>query len=142
MVNGRKFFFISLLVIILDQITKYYARTIEESIPVISNFFHLTLIFNEGAGFGILQGQVNLLIFVSLIIIGIILFNIDEILKEKFQTIGFSLIVGGAIGNLLDRIIFRSVTDFLDFRIWPAFNIADSALVIGVIVLLVYRNKK
>ena len=141
MVNGKKFFFITSIIVLLDQLTKFLARNISESIPLIKNVFHLTLIKNTGAGFGILQGQVWILIFISLIVIGLILFKIDKILKKKEYIWSFGLILGGAIGNLIDRIAFGFVTDFLDFRIWPAFNIADSALVVGVILLLVWSRK-
>ena len=140
--RGQQFFFISFIIVLLDQITKFSARSLTESVPVIQNVFHLTLIQNTGAGFGILQGQRWLLIFISFIVIGYILFEIDKILESKYYTISTSLILGGAIGNLIDRLSFGTVTDFLDFRIWPAFNIADSALVIGVILLLLWWKKQ
>jgi len=124
-------FSISIFVILLDQLTKYLISkymVLHQSIPLINNILHLTYIQNTGAGFGILKSQNTFLIFISLIIIGIILFHIKKIVKEKQIHIPIALILGGAVGNLIDRIFLNHVIDFIDFRIWPAFNAADSAI--------------
>jgi len=115
---------------------------LHQSIPLIKNILHLTYIQNTGAGFGILKGWNLILIFISLIIIGIILYNFDKIIKEKSIHIPVALILGGAFGNLIDRILLGHVIDFIDFRIWPAFNVADSAITIGALWLIVYFWKK
>tara|TARA_Y100000310_G_C20181566_1_gene578387 strand:+ start:230 stop:583 length:354 start_codon:yes stop_codon:yes gene_type:complete len=115
---------------------------LHQSIPLIKNILHLTYIQNTGAGFGILKGSNTILIFTSLIIIGAILFNFKKITKEKSINIPIALILGGAIGNLIDRILVGHVIDFMDFRIWPAFNVADSAITIGALWLIVYFWKK
>jgi len=115
---------------------------LHQSIPLINNILHLTYIQNTGAGFGILKGSNTTLIFISLIIIGIILFYFDRIIKEKPTHIPVALILGGAVGNLIDRIFLGHVIDFVDFRIWPAFNIADSAITIGALLLIIYFWKK
>ena len=136
---------ISFFVILLDQLTKYLTSRymqLNQSIPLINKILHLTYIQNTGAGFGILKGWNTLLIFISLIVIGIILFNLDKIIKEKSIYLPIALVLGGAVGNLIDRIFFGYVIDFIDFRIWPAFNVADSAITIGAIWLIFYLWKK
>ena len=136
---------ISFFVILLDQLTKYLTSRymqLNQSIPLINKILHLTYIQNTGAGFGILKGWNTLLIFISLIVIGIILFNLDKIIKEKSIYLPTALVLGGAVGNLIDRIFFGYVIDFIDFRIWPAFNVADSAITIGAIWLIFYLWKK
>jgi len=134
------FFSIVAIVIILDQITKYFiVKKFEflQSKPLITNVLHLTYIQNTGAGFGILQDQTIALIWLSIIVIGIILFVYDKI-QANIQCVFTALILGGTIGNLIDRIRLNYVVDFIDFRIWPAFNVADSALTVGIFGLLIY----
>jgi len=116
--------------------------TLSQSIPIINNVLHMTYILNTGAAFGIFKGMNLLLIWISIIIIGAILYNYDKIPKDTVPQIGFALIIGGAIGNLIDRIFLGHVIDFIDFRIWPAFNIADSAISIGAVLLIIYYWKK
>jgi len=79
-----------------------------------------------------------ILILITIVIIGIILYYYKDLPKKYLPIISTSLILGGAIGNLIDRFLFGFVIDFIDFRIWPAFNIADSAVTIGVIGLIIY----
>ena len=132
MVN--KFWLITIVVVVLDQILKWVIRSfVKISIPVVS-FFSIANIQNTGAGFGVLPGQRIFLVIVSLLVITFIIW--------KERGIFWSLILGGAIGNVIDRILFGSVTDFLAFSFWPAFNIADMAVVFGVIGLLVYYWKE
>ncbi len=136
---------LSIFIILLDQITKYLIlkyMILHQSIPLLKNILHLTYIQNTGAGFGILKNQNTFLIFISLIIIGIMLFYIKRIIKEKQIHMPIALILGGAFGNLIDRIFIGHVIDFIDFRIWPAFNVADSAITIGALWLIFYFWKK
>lgn len=120
---------------------------LSESLPLLKNVLHITYIHNTGAGFGILQEQSMVLIWLSIAVIGFILFFYDK-LKNKAESVFVALILGGTLGNLIDRLRLGFVVDFIDFRIWPAFNVADSALTFGVIGLLVYwfiqekKNKK
>ena len=144
--NNLKFILsISLSIVLLDQIIKYLVSKymgLHQSIPIINNVFHLTSIHITGAGFGILQNGNTFLIFTTLIILGLVFFYFDKILEEKPSHIPVALIIGGAVGNLIDRILLGHVVDFIDFRIWPAFNIADSAITIGVMwLIVVYWNK-
>ena len=83
------------------------------------------------------------MIFISIIVIGIIFYYFDRIKeKEKLLQVLVGFILGGTIGNLIDRVAYSYVIDFLDFRIWPVFNLADSFVCIGVIVLIIYLWKK
>lgn len=129
---------LAVFVLSLDQLTKSFIiqrLTCNQSIPVIPGIFHLTLVYNRGAAFGILKNQVPLFIFFSLIAISIIFIAIKDRNQDKFTLISLALILAGAIGNLIDRILLGYVIDFLDFRIWPVFNIADSAITIGAVLL-------
>jgi len=143
--NGLIFFLVSLSIVLLDQITKFFIRnsmSIGESIPVIKNIFHITYVTNVGASFGIMQGKITLLIWLSIIVIGIILFYYDKIQEKKSLQIFFGLILGGTLSNLIDRLLFGFVIDFFDFRIWPVFNIGDSCICIGMVFLMIYFIRK
>ncbi|SES65782.1 signal peptidase II [Natronincola peptidivorans] len=134
-------YILSFIVLALDQISKIlvlkYLKNIGE-FPVIKNFLHFTYVENRGAAFGILQHQKWFFITMTILIVGfIIIYFRKERGYPKPMMIALSLIVGGAIGNFIDRVVHGFVVDFIDFRIWPVFNIADSAIVIGQ-VLVVY----
>ncbi|MFA6216317.1 MAG: signal peptidase II [Candidatus Omnitrophota bacterium] len=133
-------FIIVLPVLIFDQLTKIVvikSLSLYQSIPVIKGIFHITLVHNRGAAFGILKNQVPLFIITSLFAIGLIYYNLkgDKHKKPSLMSVSLSFILAGAIGNLIDRIIFGHVIDFLDFRIWPVFNIADSAITVGAVLI-------
>jgi len=112
-----------ILLIILDQATKYLIKGI----------------INYGASFGILQGYTTLLIIISSIVS---LFCIYYYFKEKNLRIPLSLVIAGTLGNLIDRIYFGYVRDFIDLKFFPVFNLADSFNVIGVILLIYLTWKK
>ncbi|MBW2966552.1 signal peptidase II [Candidatus Woesearchaeota archaeon] len=138
-------FLISLSIIILDQLIKFIIIKkipLNSSIKIIPKIFSLTHIHNYGAAFGLFQNASQLLIWFSIIIIGVILYMYDKIPKEKIIQIFVALVLGGTLGNLIDRIRFGYVIDFLNFKIWPAFNLADSAITIGIIGLIIYLIKK
>ncbi|MFC1708583.1 signal peptidase II [Candidatus Omnitrophota bacterium] len=139
---------ISILVAIFDQLSKILLSrvlTLNESIPVIRNFFHLTLIHNTGIAFGALKGNSRIILVVTIIGLGLIIYSLKkDILATKHPSnlktllvrkmaVGF--IVGGALGNMIDRLRLGCVIDFLDFRIWPVFNLADSFITIGAVIL-------
>lgn len=127
------------VVVILDQITKHLILSSMhpyESIPVIENVFHITFVRNPGAAFGILQNQTVFFIVVTIIVIFLLVGVYWKLARKNIiLTTGLSLQLGGAVGNLIDRIRFSYVVDFLDFRVWPVFNVADMAIVTGVILL-------
>lgn len=138
-------------IILLDQLTKQQimqTMRLHESIPVIPNLFSLTYIRNPGAAFGLLAGSSNAfrMVFFGLTsifalgLLGTILLRMPE--EDWVGRISVTGILGGAIGNLIDRLRFGEVIDFLDVYIetyhWPAFNVADSAITIGVIFLIIH----
>jgi len=131
-------FIIVFTVLSLDRLTKILVTKnliLNRSIPVIKGIFNLTLIHNRGAAFGILKNQTPFLIFTSLFAIMLIYFNLRSNKHSKLYVVSLSLILAGATGNLIDRLFFGCVIDFLDFRIWPVFNVADSSITIGSILL-------
>ena len=137
--------FFSAIIVIADQISKSiikYSMHLYESIPAIPGFFHITYVVNKGMAFGIdLPIGIGIFSFLSIIISCFLVFILwrerENILLVR---IALASILGGAIGNLIDRILFSEVVDFLDFMIgdyhWYIFNIADSAVTVGVILML------
>ncbi len=138
----------ALAVILLDQITKFAvlrSLRIHESVEVIADFFSLTHVRNRGMAFGFLNRpdmdfSYYFLVSASIIAICLLLiwfFNLKE--SDAMTIFAFSLILGGAAGNLIDRLRFREVVDFLDVYVgtwhWPAFNVADSAICVGTALL-------
>lgn len=128
------FLSITIFVLILDQLTKWFVQTSKLDLLLIPPLVSFTYSTNKGAGFGILQGQTMLLLFVSLLVICFILFYYPQ-LKQPFHA-PVALILGGAVGNFLDRLLFHYVRDFIVIWIWPSFNVADSAITIGVAWLI------
>jgi signal peptidase II len=125
-------------VIILDQITKYLAKSLLQlntPLVLLKNFFNLTLVHNRGAAFGMFENQLLMFVAISILAIAIILFSLRNKKNTLIFKFSLSLILGGAIGNLIDRIRFGFVIDFLDFRIWPVFNLADSFITVAAILL-------
>ena len=129
-------FIIIPLIIILDQATKYLVdKLISPFKPVeLLPFLHLVNLRNEGAAFGMFKSfGNNIFISISLVAIAVIFFML---MKGKEDPLGLSLTLGGAMGNLIDRLLRDSVVDFIDVfagrHQWPAFNVADSALTIGI----------
>lgn len=121
------------LTLILDQISKLWVSrqlSLQQTVPVIPNIFHLTLVHNRGAAFGILRNQLFLFIGVSCAAIVYIVLMMRRSCGRLQQT-GLSLVLAGALGNLIDRLVLGYVVDFLDFRVWPVFNLADSAICVG-----------
>jgi len=131
-------FIIVLIILSLDQATKFLVTkflTLGQSVPIIKNFFYFSLVHNSGAAFGIFKDQGIIFIIVSIVAIVLIYSALKKNKHLKLYCFSLSLILAGAIGNLIDRILYGFVIDFLDFRIWPVFNIADSAITIGAILL-------
>jgi|SRR6185312_214480 len=149
---------VTFAVVAIDQFTKMCIHTkfdLGETINLIDGYFNLTYVRNTGAAFGILgraQPTFREIFFLSIppiavFIIVMFIYNLPE--TERLEIYALSIISGGAIGNYIDRIRFGYVIDFLDFHIknfysWPAFNAADSAIVVGVGILtvLMFAKKK
>ena len=139
--NFLKFFsLVSIIVIAMDQLLKYLVLSFEPYFDL--SLLKIHLIKNTGAGFGILQGKSIWLAIISLLAILVILFYYKKIEKEKWPQLLFALFLGGVAGNFMDRVFRGYVIDFIDFSFWPAFNVADAAISIAVIGLVVYYWKK
>jgi signal peptidase II len=145
----RYFFLIAISVIVLDRLTKWAVATyvpLHESISVVPGLFHITHVENPGAAFGLfaestVPWKIAVLVgfsLVALVIVSVLLWKNGHIMNTT--TIGLSLILGGATGNLWDRVMDGRVVDFLHFYVgtysWPDFNVADSAIVVGAILLV------
>lgn len=139
----KKILPISLLLVVIDQIVKIRVinkMTLQQSIIVINNFFNITYVRNTGAAWSILSGNVLLLIMISVIALGVIYYYlIKDKELNKINIISYSMLIGGIIGNLIDRIVHGYVIDYLDFKIFnynfPIFNIADTLIVISIIII-------
>jgi signal peptidase II len=135
---------ISFLIIVIDRVVKILANryiSLNKTISLIKNVFYLTNVHNEGAAFSIMYGLRYILIAVS---IAFLIFIIYYMYKKKKYNIEFALIIGGLIGNLIDRIVFGYVIDYIGVIIFkyyfPIFNIADALIVIGAIILLFRKD--
>lgn len=134
------FWLIIITILALDQGLKLVVQRnmeLNQSIPVIENIFHLTYVLNPGAAFGILADKTIFFIFATVIVLGLIGYYYYRTPKEKtWLRLGLNILLGGALGNLIDRVRTGHVVDFFDFRIWPVFNIADIAISVGVGLLI------
>ena len=136
------FWFYAVIVVLIDQISKYFALkylNYSVSYTVLAPILFFTRIHNRGAAFGIMSGSVIVFIIFSFLVIALFLIFQKKILSlEKSIQICLGLVMGGCIGNLIDRIRFNYVVDFIDFKVWPVFNFADSALTLSVTYLIIY----
>lgn len=153
--TGLRFVWISVIIFVLDQITKYAivdSMSLYESNQILP-FFNLTYVHNYGAAFSILHDQDGwqryFLSAVAIIVSAVILWWLKSASKQQILLpVAFSFILGGAIGNVFDRLAHGYVIDFLDFYYhtyhWPAFNVADSAIFIGAFLLIIdiFKNKE
>ena len=132
---------VSSFIVIADRLTKYILlRNLSEgeSVRVVPGLFHITLVLNSGAAFGLFKGRSVFFTASSFLVIVFICFYIWRGgCKDFLMLTALGLILGGAAGNLIDRVVFGYVIDFLDFRIWPVFNIADASITIGAFILAV-----
>jgi len=142
-----RLFLIVAAVMLVDQLSKQFIiRTMEigQSITVISNFLYITYVRNPGAAFGMLPYQTAFFVVITVLVGAFIIYYYRLLTEDhKWLRLGLSLQLGGALGNLVDRLNEGYVVDFINFTIWPpVFNIADSAIVIGIGIFLVafWRN--
>ncbi|WP_110112902.1 signal peptidase II [Bacillus sp. CGMCC 1.16541] len=139
------YYILALFVILLDQVTKWVVvkqMQLGESIPVIENLLYITSHRNRGAAWGILQGQMWFFYIITVIVvIGLIIYIQKLKPEEKWFGIALGLMLGGAIGNFIDRVFRKEVVDFVNTYIFsydfPIFNVADAALVVGVALMFV-----
>ena len=130
---------LALAVFVLDQGLKAVvqgAMSPGESIPVIPGFLSITYIRNDGGAFGILGGSQVLLLLGSVVAVGVVLWMLIAGQRSRLATLACGLILGGAAGNLLDRLTTGEVTDYVHFSFWYVFNAADAAITVGVGLLL------
>jgi signal peptidase II len=143
-----RFLWLSVSVILLDQVTKLWilATFKEYEVVVIWPVFNLTLVYNKGAAFSFLANaggwQLYFFIILALVLSVVMTVWLARLQRhEKFTAWGLGLIIGGAVGNLIDRLLYGKVVDFLQWHwgdyYWPSFNVADSAITIGVCLMLV-----
>ncbi|MDQ3815106.1 MAG: signal peptidase II [Armatimonadota bacterium] len=144
----RTFALWAILTLIVDQLSKVWIRaalSLGDEVPVLPGWVHLSHVLNRGAAWGMLSGQRLFLIGVTVVVIWVVSVWAREVVRRgAMARIGLGLILGGAVGNLIDRLRFGAVTDFIDLdtpvewlRTFPVFNVADSALTVGVTLLLI-----
>jgi len=152
---------IAIIGIIADQISKAYilyglklAGAYQNGVPIVGNFnksieltdfFNIVLVWNHGVSFGMFNNGVGgglqplMLSIMTIAIVAVVIYMLKKS-KSKVEATAFGLVIGGALGNLIDRIIYGAVVDFLDFHVagwhWPSFNVADSIILIGVLLLV------
>jgi len=143
----KKIGIISLIVIIIDRILKVLVTNnfvLNVRNKIIDGFFYITNCHNEGAAFSLFSGNVLFLIFITLIVLFLIYRTINKENVNKIGILAYGLLLGGILGNLYDRIFYGYVIDYLDFRIFnfnfAIFNLADAAIVIGAILLIVFEG--
>lgn len=139
----KRIVLISIIVLLIDILTKQivlHTMTEYQSISMIQNFFSITFTKNTGIAFSFLDGKVPFIIIMTIIVIFFIWKYIKIATLTKIETLCYGFVLGGAIGNLIDRLVYGYVIDFLDFNLFgyacPIFNIADTMIVIGIILLL------
>ena len=139
----KKILPISLLFVVIDQVVKILVinkMALQQSITINNNFFNITYVRNTGAAWSILSGNVLLLIMISVLaLVTIYYYLIKDKDLNKIDIVSYSMLIGGIIGNLIDRIVHGYVIDYLDFKIFnynfPIFNIADTLIVISIIII-------
>lgn len=142
-------FVVALIVLVLDQISKWL---VVSNIPVgaewtpapwLANSLAITHTTNTGAAFGLAPDAGWIFVVIAVIVILGIIFYYDKLPTDHWMVrVALGLLLGGSIGNLMDRLTRGSVVDFIDLRVWPIFNIADSAIVVGVFILFYYLLKE
>lgn len=133
---------IALIIAALDQFTKWVVQShmdLGETIPLIPHVFHLTYILNPGAAFGILPHQSwFFLLIVAALYVAFFIGRKKMPQKPTYFPLAVSMLLGGALGNAIDRAWIGSVVDFFDFRIWPIFNVADIFITVGIALIAFY----
>lgn len=137
------FFLAGVLAVVgIDRLSKaFFAHllSLNESIALIKGVVHFTLVHNTGIAFGLFKDCGAVFFVIPLILTGLLIYNVYYYRDREYSRtyiMAFSLILGGAIGNLIDRIFLGHVVDFIDLRVWPVFNVADSAITVGAVIIL------
>ena len=145
-----KFLWIIPLTVVIDQLSKFAVRgsmTLYQSDPLLGDFFRLTYIHNSGAAFGLNMGSPLLHTLVSIVALGALVYLYRTLQEdERLLQAALCLVLGGAVGNIIDRLYLGEVVDFFDFGFgdlrWPIFNFADSFVTVGVILLALGYSRR
>ncbi len=138
----EKLYKISVITIIIDQLIKLFIKTnIIKDIVIIPKIFKITNVINTGAAFSILKNNNTLLILITIIILVLLNYYIkkNNIENDYFE---LGIILGGIVGNLFDRLLYNGVIDYIEISNFPVFNLADSLIVLGIILLIIKEFKK
>ncbi len=130
-------------VVVLDQIIKWYIRAnfqVGETLPVISDIVHITYVQNQGAAFSMFRNMPIVTVLLPILMVIACIIAAIYFLRRFERVSGFltALIAAGGIGNLIDRLVLGYVTDMIDFRVFPVFNVADIAVTVGCVLLIVW----
>lgn len=134
------FYAAALIVIILDQVIKQlvvYGMRLGQSIPIIQNLLNLTYVRNQGAAWGLFVGQSSFLLIVAVAVILFVLYYHYNLDRKDIIQLGLGLILGGSLGNTIDRVTRGYVVDYIDFIIFPVFNLADMMINLGVFLVFI-----
>lgn len=138
----EKLYKISVITIIIDKLIKLFIKTnITKDIVIIPKIFKITNVINTGAAFSILKNNNTLLILITIIILVLLNYYIkkNNIENDYFE---LGIILGGIVGNLFDRLLYNGVIDYIEISNFPVFNLADSLIVLGIILLIIKEFKK
>ncbi|MBW2971832.1 signal peptidase II [Candidatus Woesearchaeota archaeon] len=139
--NNLALVLISIAIIIVERIVKFYITEnlrMGESIPVMGSFLMITRTENLGGGFGVLAGQSIIFISAAILVLVLIVYFYNKIIYDRLLVFASAFILGGTVGNMMDRLFFGHVIDYIDFAVWPTFNLSDVSLVTGVVLLFIY----
>lgn len=142
--NNLALLLVSVAIIIVERVIKFYITEylrIGESIPVIGSLLMITRTENVGAGFGILRGYNLVFIIAAAAVLLMIIYFYNQIIYDRLLVFSFAFLLGGTVGNMMDRLFFGHVIDYIDLSFWPTFNLSDMALTTGAVLLIVYMYR-
>lgn len=141
--NKRKMIIMT-IIFMIDQFSKYLISVYDVHYSLINNFLNINYTLNDGISFSMLSGKRYIIITLSIILLVLVYSLIFSFKKSKFNDYAFGILLGGILGNLVDRIFFFGVRDFIDVNIlnFPIFNIADMSIIIGVILIVILSFKE
>lgn len=140
--KARYLYLTALAIILIDQASKFAVMNrlpFGSSVPALDGIVYLTVVSNRGGAFGLFQSWAGMLTMITIAVCAAIIVLVRrKVALPPFAGIALALQLGGAVGNLIDRVRFHYVVDFIDLRVWPVFNVADSAITIGIVLIAYY----
>lgn len=139
--NNLALLIVANVIIIVERIIKFYITQylrIGESIPVLGNVLMITRTENLGGGFGVLAGQTVIFIAAAVVVLGLVLYFYNTIIYDRLLIFATAFILGGTVGNMMDRLFYGHVIDYINFAFWPTFNLSDMSLTVGTVLLIIY----